>query len=108
MTSFVNLEYPTEHPGVVRVEKAFATLQDLASRLAGARGIAALLLAAAVSTLLVLVNQVMDVWGSSQSSASWLVLWLVAFFALALLTAPARRAGSALHAAAHVTAAQSR
>ena len=66
----------------------------------GARGAASLLLAAVVSALLVVANQVIDTWGEGHLLAAWMVLWLVAFAALALLSAPARRAGIALLAGA--------
>ena len=76
MTAFAHVEYPTEHPGVVRAENAAAALKSAAAHFDGARGAASLLLAA------------------------WMVLWLVAFAALALLTSPARRAGVALRGSA--------
>lgn len=100
MTSFAHVEYPTEHPGVVRAENAAAALKSVAANFDGARGAATLLLAAVVSALLVVANQVIDTWSDGHLLAAWMVLWLVAFAALALLTAPARRAGAALRAAA--------
>ena len=48
MTSFVHVDYPTEHPGVVRAENAVAALKGVASNFDGARGAATLLLAAVV------------------------------------------------------------
>ncbi|MNT40162.1 hypothetical protein D3C72_1764580 [compost metagenome] len=53
-----------------------------------------------VSALLVVANQVIDTGSEGHLLAAWMVLWLVAFAALALLTAPARRAGAALRVAA--------
>lgn len=100
MTAFAHVEYPTEHPGVVRAENAAAALKDVAARFDGARGAASLLLAAVVSALLVVANQVIDTWSEGHLLAAWMVLWLVAFAALALLSAPARRAGIALLAGA--------
>ena len=100
MTSFAHVEYPTEHPGVVRAENAAAALKSVAANFDGARGAATLLLAAVVSALLVVANQVIDTWSEGHLLAAWMVLWLVAFAALALLTAPARRAGAALRVAA--------
>lgn len=100
MTAFAHVEYPTEHPGVVRAENAAAALKDVAARFDGARGAASLLLAAVVSALLVVANQVIDTWSEGHLLAAWMVLWLVAFAALALLSAPARRAGIELLAGA--------
>jgi hypothetical protein len=99
MTAFAHVEYPTEHPGVVRAENAAAALKNAASQFEGARGAATLLLAAVVSALLVVANQVIDTWSEGHLLAAWMVLWLVAFAALALLTAPARSAGVALRKA---------
>jgi len=104
MTSFAHVDYPTEHPGVVRAENAVAALKGAASNFDGARGAATLLLAAVVSALLVVANQVIDTWSEGHLLAAWMVSWLVAFAALALLTAPARRAGAAMLAAAHTWA----
>jgi len=98
MTTFVHVQYPTEHPGVVRAENAVLALKSAASRFDGARGAASLLLAAAVSALLVVAHQVIDTWSEGHLLAAWMVLWLVAFGALALLAVPARRAGVALRA----------
>ncbi len=98
MTNFVHVDYPTEHPGVVRAENAAAALKGIAAGFDSARGAASLMLAAVVSGLLVLANQVVDSWTEGHLLSAWVVLWLVAFAALALLSAPARRAGLALRA----------
>ena len=96
MTSFAHVDHPAEHPGVVRAENAAAAVRQIATRVDGARGAATLLLAAVVSALLVVANQMIDTWSEGHLLAAWMVLWLVAFAALALLSAPARRAGAAL------------
>ncbi|AOG24256.1 hypothetical protein [Acidovorax sp. RAC01] len=93
MTSFAHVDYPTEHPGVVRAENAAAALKSAAAQFDGARGAATLLLAAVVSALVVVANQVVDTWGDGHLLAAWMVLWLVAFAALALFATPARTAG---------------
>jgi hypothetical protein len=99
MTSFAHVDYPTEHLGVVRAENAAAALKQAAAQFDGARGAATLLLAAVVSALLVVAHQVVDTWTEGHLLAAWMVLWLVAFAALALLASPARRAGAALRVA---------
>ncbi|MES2612792.1 MAG: hypothetical protein V4679_21240 [Pseudomonadota bacterium] len=98
MTNFVHVDYPTEHPGVIRAEKAAAALKGIAAGFDSARGASSLMLAAVVSALLVLANQVVDAWTDGHLVSAWVVLWLVAFAALALLSAPARRAGLVLRA----------
>lgn len=96
MTSFAYVNHPTEHAGVVRVENAAAFLKSTTAHLDGARGAATFLLAAVVSALLVVANQMMDTWSEGHLLAGWMVLWLVAFAALALLARPARRMGLTL------------
>lgn len=98
MTSFAHVDYPTEHPGVVRAENAAAAIKGAAARFDGARGAASLLLAAVVSALVVVAHQLIDTWGDGHLLAAWMVLWLVAFAGLALLSGPARRAVPALRA----------
>ncbi len=57
----------------------------------GGRGLATLLLAAVVSALLVLANEVIGNWSEGHLLAAWIVLWSVAFAGLALLATPARQ-----------------
>jgi hypothetical protein len=96
MTSFVHVEYPTVHPGVARVERAAEAFQAFASGFDGARGAATLLLAAVVAALLVVANQLVDTWTEGHLLAAWVVMWTLAFAALALLATPARRASRGL------------
>ena len=92
MTSFVHVEHPAEHPGVTRFERAAQNIKQAARSFDGARGTAALLLAAIVSALLVVANQIVDTWTEGHLLAAWIVMWAVGFAALALLAAPARNA----------------
>lgn len=94
MTSFVCASYPSEHPGVVRAERVAAELQGLWRR--APRG--SLLVAAAVSALLVVVGQVIDSWSDGHLLAAWVLMWAIAFGAMALLAAPARDAALRLRA----------
>ena len=96
MTSFVHIEYAIQHPGVVRVERAFETLKYVVKNLSGSRATATLLLSAIVSALLVAANQVVDTWSDGHLLAGWVVLWTVAFAALAFLAGPIRMAVSSM------------
>ena len=98
-TSFAPARYPVQHPGVARVERSFSLLATAAKRFDGARAASSLLLAAVVSALLVVANQVIDTWTEGHLLAAWIVLWIVAFAALGLLAAPARRTATALRTA---------
>lgn len=99
MTAFAHADYPTQHPGVQRAENVAAAVQRTVAGFDGARGAASLLLAAAVSALLVVANQVVDTWANGHLVAAWMMLWVIAFAGIALLSAPARRAGVVLRAA---------
>jgi hypothetical protein len=96
MTSFANVTYPTQHPGVVRAERLAENVRNLASRFDGTRATATLLLAAIVAALLVVANQVVETWTEGHLLAAWIVMWTVVFAALGLFAAPARRAACAL------------
>jgi hypothetical protein len=90
MARFIQAEFPTEHAGVARFARAAAAIRDTIRGFDGARGAATLLLAALVSALLVVANQVVDTWTEGHLLAAWIVMWLVGFAALALFAAPAR------------------
>src|SRR5438477_5157619 len=99
-TSFASVQYPAEHPGVARAERSFSVIASVVRRFDSARAASSLLLSAIVAALLVVANQVVDTWTEGHLLAAWIVLWTVAFAALALLAAPARRAATSLRAAA--------
>jgi hypothetical protein len=99
MTSFVHVEQPTEHPGVIRAERAAESLGRIVHGFDSARGAATLLLAAIVAALLVVTNQVVDTWTEGRLLAAWIVMWTVAFASLALLASPVRRAARGLRSA---------
>jgi hypothetical protein len=91
MTSFVHIDYPTSHPGVTRFESVVEATKATAKGIDGGRSMATFLLAATVSALLVVANQVIEAWTDGHLLLAWITLWAVAFAALALLAAPARR-----------------
>jgi hypothetical protein len=96
MTSFAHVDYPTEHPGVARAERLVETVQELAHRFDSARAFGSVLLAAIVAALLVVANQVVDTWTDGHLLAAWIVMWTVAFGALALFAQPIRRTSAGL------------
>ena len=108
MTSFVHVDHPTEHPGVVRAQQAAASLAQIGRSFGSARGAASLLLAAIVAALLVVASQVVDAWSDGHLLAAWIVMWTVAFAALALLATPVRRMAHSLRAGARRAAATHR
>jgi hypothetical protein len=96
MTAFAHVDHPTQHPGIVRAERVAASLKNIVQRLDSARANASLLLAAIVAALMVVANQIIDTWTEGHLLAAWIVMWTVAFAALALLAGPAHRAAVAL------------
>ena len=92
MTSFVHVDHPTEHAGIVRAGRAADSIKHITHQALSPRGAASLLLAAIVSALLVVANQVIDTWSEGHLLMAWITLWTVGFAALALAARPARTA----------------
>lgn len=91
MARFIQAEYPTEHAGIVRFTRGFGAMAAAVRGFDGARGTATLLLAALVSAMIVVANELVTTWTEGHLLAAWIAAWLVGFAALALLVAPARR-----------------
>ncbi|WP_205629990.1 hypothetical protein [Curvibacter sp. PAE-UM] len=88
--SFVHLEYPTRHPGVERMERVMHSAGILRKGLDATRGLAGVLLAAMVATLVVVADQLMETWADGHLLAAWVLMWVIGFAALALLAPTAR------------------
>ena len=96
MTSFAHVQHPTEHPGVLRMERAGKNIRHLVKD--ASRSGATLLLAAIVAALLVVANQVVETWSEGHLLAAWIGLWAIAFASIALLATPARGIAGSLRA----------
>jgi chromate transport protein ChrA len=96
MTAFVHVNYPAQHPGVVRAERAVQSIRRSARAFDANRAGASLLLAAILAAMMVVANQVIDTWTEGHLLAAWVVMWAVAFAALALFATPAKRASMVL------------
>ncbi len=96
MTSFVQIQYPQQHPGVARAEAVIEAAGRLRRGFDGTRSIAAVLLAAIVAALVVVADQLVDRWTGGRLLAAWVVLWAVAFAALGLFAGSARRMAVAM------------
>lgn len=88
--NFVHTEYPRRHPAVARFEGVVETAKSLRKGLGETRGLAAVLLVAMVSALVVVADQLMETWADGHLLAAWVLLWAIGFAAFALL-APAAR-----------------
>lgn len=90
MTSFVHLDYSTQHPGVARVESAIEAAQHLRRGFSGSRGLSTLLLSAMAAAVMVVAYQVMDSVAEGHMLVVWMALWAVAFMVLAVFASATR------------------
>ena len=104
MTSFVHVEQPATHPGVARAEAVIDHIRAARRSFDGARGLAALLLAAIVASLLVVADTLISTWNDGGLLVAWLVLWGVAFAAIGLFAGTARNLAVRAVAAVRATA----
>ena len=90
MSSFVHVDQPAAHPGVTRAEAVFDHFRTASHDVDGSRGLAALLLAAVVSALLVVADKLVSNIDEGGLLVAWLVMWAVAFVVLAFFAGTAR------------------
>ncbi len=91
MASFIQPSFPSRHLGLARVESAVAAVTAIRRGFDSTRGLSVMLLAAMVSALVVVADQLIDTWADGHLLAAWVALWLIGFAALALFSAPARK-----------------
>lgn len=81
--------------------------QAPAGQTAGHRGLSAMLLAAMVSALIVVADQVIDTWVDGHLMLAWVALWVIGFAALALFAGSAQTLAKATLSALNNWAARS-
>jgi hypothetical protein len=91
MTSFAQSGYSTRHSDAHEVAAALPSASELHRGFDSAKGMAAVLLAAIVSALLVVAEQILDTWADGHLMVIWVALWAVGFVAIALLAGTVRR-----------------
>ncbi len=91
MTSYAQSVYSTQHPDAEQAEAALQTARELHRGFDSGKGMAAVLLAAIVSALLVVADQLLDTWADGHLMAAWVALWALGFVAIALLAGTVRR-----------------
>ena len=96
MTSFVNIEYSKDHPGVVRIASAIESAQHVGRSFPGRRGVATLLLSAMAAAVMVVAYEVMDSVAEGHLLVMWIALWAAAFVSLAVFAIPARHLATRL------------
>ena len=88
MTSFARVDYPAEHPGVVRAEAFVETVSAVWGRLKAtystARGLSTILVAGAIAALVLVADQLVDTWVDGHLFAAWVALWTLVFATLAV------------------------
>lgn len=87
MYSFVNIKHSAQHLGA---EQASA-VAPLRQGISGTRGLSTLLLSAMVTATMVVAYEVMDSVAEGHLLVIWMVLWGVAFAALALFAGASRQ-----------------
>lgn len=90
MSSFIHVESPAIHRGIVRAENFIGRLVAARRRLDSARGLAVLLLSAIIASMLVVADRVMSTTAEGGLLVAWIALWAVAFVGLALCAGTAR------------------
>ena len=90
MASIVQPGFPSQRPEVVRNETQVGTASAPRHGFDSTKSLSVMLLAAMVSALVVVADQLIDTWADGHLLAAWVALWLVGFAALALFAAPAR------------------
>lgn len=88
MASFIQPSFPTQHLGVARIGSAAEALRR---GFDSTKGLSAMLLAAMVSALVVVADQLIETWADGHLMVAWVALWLVGFAALALFAGAARK-----------------
>ena len=91
MASFIQPGFPSHHAGGVRFESALASARALRRRFDSAKGLSAMLLAAMLSALVVVADQLIETWVDGGLMVAWVALWLLGFGALAMFSLPARK-----------------
>jgi hypothetical protein len=92
MTSFVHLEYSSQHPGVTRVESALDSALQIKRNFSSTRSLATLLLSAIAAAVMVVAYQVMNSMADGHLLVLWMGTWAVAFATLAAFAGTARQA----------------
>ena len=95
MTMFMQSSFPAQHMGIARVELAVSSMKSMKRDFDSTKGLAAMLLAAMVSSLVVVADQLIDTWADGHLMVAWVSLWVVGFVALGLFAGAARNVAQA-------------
>ena len=93
MTTFIQPSFPTRHAGVERVASAADAVRGGFN---STKSLSAMLLAAMVSALVVVADQLMSTWAEGHLMLAWIALWVVGFAAVAIFAGAARKLATTL------------
>ncbi len=91
MTTFIPANFASHGSGVDRRDSASTAVRR---GFDSTKGLGAMLLAAMVSALVVVANQLMDTWADGHIMVAWIALWVVGFTAAAVFAGAARKLAS--------------
>lgn len=86
MTSFVSPDFPSDHGGLTRMAKGFATAQSMASNVNGAKGMAGALVAGGLAAAIVVADQIVSAWADGHLLLAWIAMWAIVFTLLAMFS----------------------
>ncbi len=98
MTTYIHHRYSVR-PAAPVMAPAPAPAQSARRGFNGTKGLSAMLLAAMVSALVVVADQLIDTWADGHLMVAWVALWLVGFAAIALFGDAANKLASTAVAA---------
>lgn len=91
MSSSIQTSYIAHRLGDVRQERAATAAAPTRRGFDGTKGLSAMLLAAMVSSLVVVADQLVETWVNGHLMVAWIALWAVCFTAMAMFAGAARK-----------------
>lgn len=91
MSSSIQSSYIAHRLGDVRREPAVSASAGSSRRFDGTKGLSFMLLAAIVSSLVVVADQLVETWANGHLMLAWIALWVVCFTAMAIFSGAARK-----------------
>ena len=82
MTTFVNLSYNINHPGVVRFERAYTSAKAVIQRMQHESTYAAALLMFGALSLIASIYDIVDASQEGQELGAWVILWTAVLLGL--------------------------
>lgn len=91
MSSSIQTSYIAHRLGEVRREATVSACAGSSPKFDTTKGLSFMLLAAMVSSLVVVADQLVDTWVDGHLMVAWIALWVVCFTAMAIFAGAARK-----------------